>query len=247
MSIARYMQMAAAGVGGGGGVDTTISLLASSAPTGTTYTSAGTTPASDFTIADGFRTAGNASGFAYPLSGTDALDPADGDWLIQTSVLVTNRCSDPSIAIWNASNGRSSPIWSWNTQSSRVSTQMNCNSYLAMYGQSVRDTGAGNLGTSYYHSGAIVTLHFWYSPSITRIRARVSDAANDWDISGTLLGTRTSVITETIGSGTAPVYWGLSSDFDGVSLGSTSTNFSQVRIRSMPNGYNDPGNVPTAP
>ena len=116
-----------------------------------------------------------------------------------------------------------------------------------MYGQSARDTGAGSLGTGYYHSGAIVTLHFWYSPSITRIRARVSDAANDWDISGTLLGTRTSVITETIGSGTAPVYWGLSSDFDGVSPSSVSTNFKQVRIRSMPDGYNNPGNVPTAP
>tara|TARA_R110002167_G_scaffold16980_1_gene65594 strand:- start:1019 stop:1759 length:741 start_codon:yes stop_codon:yes gene_type:complete len=246
MSIARYMQMAAAGVVDGG-VDTTISLLASSAPTGTTYTSAGTTPRSDFTLADGFRTAGNASGFAYPLSGTDALDPADGDWLIQTSVLVTNRCSDPSIAVWAASTGRSSPQWAWGTNSSRVSTQMNCNAYLGLWGQSVSDTGAGSLGSSYYHSGAIVTLHFWYSPSITRIRARVSDAANDWDISGTLLGTRTSVITETIGSGTAPVYWGLSSDFDGVSPSSVSTNFKQVRIRSMPDGYNNPGNVPTAP
>ena len=212
-----------------------------------TITSSGTTPAYGFSGTEGFMTAGNATGFAYPLSGTSSLDPTGGvDWLVQVTVLLTDRCSDPAIAVWPVTSGRSAPLWNWGVQSSRISAQLNCNSYNALYGTSIADSSAGSLGTSYYHAGARLTLHFWYAPSIGATKSRLTDSPGDWSVTGTRLGSRSSNIFQTFGSST-PVYWGLGSDFDGASLGTTSTNFTQVRIRSMPSGYNSPGSVPTAP
>ena len=249
MATAKKIVMAAAGAGDSG-IDTTWDLRVSSAPTGITITDTGTTPSYAFSSTYGFQTAGdtgNGVNFAYPLSGTDALDPTGGvDFLIQATVLTTDRCSDPSIATWLASGGRSAPIWAWAYNNSRISQQLNCNSYNAIYGRSTNDTGAGSLGTSYYHAGAYITLHYWYAPSVTRVYAAVTDASDDWGITGTQLGTRTAEIGQHFGVSN-PVYWGLSSDFDNASLGASSTNFTAVRVRSMPNGYNSPGSVPTAP
>jgi len=231
---------------GPAGVDELFSLFSLNSSE-VTITSSGTTPSFGFSITNGFMTAGDASGFAYPLSGTSSLDPTGGvDWLIQATVLLTDRCSDPSIAVWPVTSGRSAPQWNWGVQTSRISAQLNCNSYNGLYGTSIADTGAGSLGTSYYHAGARLTYHFWYAPSIGATKSRLTDSLNDWSVTGTRLGSRSSSISQTFGSST-PVYWGLGSDFDGVSLGTTSTNFTQVRIRSMPSGYNSPGSVPIAP
>tara|TARA_R100001443_G_C3363300_1_gene179465 strand:- start:6729 stop:7865 length:1137 start_codon:yes stop_codon:yes gene_type:complete len=205
------------------GVDTTINLKVSSTPTGTTLTSSSLSTGWSTTY--GFQTAGDATGFSYPLSLTDSHI---GDRLFQATVdWPNNNCPDPAVAMWIASNGRNYPQWQWSgTNSTRVSFQTNCVSYPQL------NTPNGNVQGSSI-SGALnnfVTLHLWHHQSSSVMRAKITLGEDDWSITGTALG-GTSTPLSIAYSTTSAVYFGIGSDYDNASLGSESTNFHKLRIR----------------
>lgn len=218
---------------GGSAVDLQLNLVSSSAPTGFTLQYAGNSPAYAMSSTYGFQTAGNALGFAYPGQGTDALDE-NKDWLIQASVLVTNNCSDPAIGVWRESAGRTAPTWGWGTTNSTVySTQLNCHSYQ-MLNTPIGGSNSSSLGSN-YGSGVYYTLHLWYfSGSGTGVKAHCTIGQDDWAFTGTKLGGTNARYRGV--NWTGDVYWGLGSDYDGVSVGSSSTNFNAVRVREHVSG-----------
>ena len=207
------------------GLDEIFNLVASSAPTGITYTSSGTTPSSAFSSTYGFQTAGNASGFAYPLSLTDSHT---GNRLFQATVTYPVSCADPALGMWIASNGRSYHTWGWGTTNSTgVSFQCNCTSYPMLNAPSGSTANGSSL------SGAIgntITMHLWHHQTAGVMRAKLTLGADDWAITGTQLGGTTTPLSRAYSTSSA-VYFGVGSDYDGASLGSGSTNFQKFRIR----------------
>jgi len=206
------------------GLDQTFDLVVSSAPTGITITS-GASISSGFSSTYGFMTGGNATGFSYPLSLTDSHT---GNRLFQATVAFPTNCTDPSIAMWIASNGRNYMQWNWATTNSRgVSLQTNCMSYPML------NTPSGGQNGSAIANGAIgntITMHLWHHQTAGVMRAKITLGADDWAITGTQLGGTTTPLSKAY-STTAAVYFGLSSDLDGVSLGSGSCNYKKLRIR----------------
>lgn len=192
-------------------------LVTSTTPTGLTYNPSQSTLLSAFSATYGYQTAGDAgTGSVYELYTTDALD---GDYLFECTVLFTDRCSDPAIAIWDSGT----PVWAWGTSSTRISFQSNCQTpYL--YGTSASASTSGSVA---YAAGKYITLHLHHQPSLSRTRAWATNAADDWGNESTnLIGNIASISNYY----TNPVYCGLASDYDNVSLSSTSTNFTKLRI-----------------
>ena len=192
-------------------------LVTSTTPTGLTYNPSQSTLLSAFSATYGYQTAGDAgTGSVYELYTTDALD---GDYLFECTVLFTDRCSDPAIAIWDSGT----PVWAWGTSSTRISFQSNCQTpYL--YGTSA---SASTNGSVAYAAGKYITLHLHHQPSLSRTRAWATNAADDWGNESTnLIGSIASIANYY----TNPVYCGLASDFDNASLGAASTNFTKLRI-----------------
>ena len=205
------------------GIDTTIDLKVSSTPSGTTLTSSSLT--TGWSTTHGFQTAGNATGFSYPLSLTETYT---GDMLFQATVdWPNNNCADPALAMWIASNGRNYPQWQWSgTNTTRVSFQTNCVSNPQL------NTPSGNV-TGSAISGAVnnfVTLHLWHHQTSSVMRAKLTLGEDDWSISGTALGGTSTPLSKAY-STTSAVYFGIGSDYDGASIGSESTNFHKLRIR----------------
>ncbi len=192
-------------------------LKVSSAPTGLTYVPSQSNLLTAFNTTYGYQTAGNAVGATYELYTSNSYQ---GDHLFETTVLFANGCSDPAIAIWSSGT----PSWQWGTNSSRISLQQNCTGpYL--YGTSQTSGAGGNTPTS---STNPITLHLHHQPSLSRTRAWVTTVADDW---GNETTNRVGNIMQISNNyGNSGVYCGLSSDYDGASLGSTSTNFTKWRI-----------------
>ena len=196
-------------------------LKVSSVPSGLNYYPNQSTLETAFSTLYGYQTAGDASGSVYELQTASAYV---GDYLFQTSVLVTNNCSDPALAIF--SSNAATPQWAWGTNSTRISLQCNCTTPY-IYGTTNQSNSGGTLGpySSYY-----ITMHLWHEPSLFRSRARVTVGLNDWTVSGTQIGSEMQV-SDSYGS--TPVYCGLASDFDGATLGASSTNFQAMRVTKL--------------
>lgn len=194
---------------------TEFNLVTSSVPTGLTYVPTQSTLLSAFSATYGYQTAGNASGQTYELYTSTAYS---GDHLFEVTVLFANSCSDPSIAIW----ATGTPQWNWGNHSSRIALQQNCQGpYL--YGT----TTSNALGGTTPVSTTPITLHLHHQPSLSRTRAWVTTLPDDWGNETTnLVGS----IGTTVNYFTSGVYCGLSSDYDGASLASNSTNFTKWRI-----------------
>lgn len=207
----------------------TYDFFGTSAPSGiTTQTSGVGSYTYDWSATQGLRTAGDAgTGFVYTVQTTDTWL---GNFLVQASFQYASgdNCPDPSIAIWPASNGRTSPQWNWGTQASRISYQLNCTSSPVIYGTSVQTQGTA------FSFGAVntwYTLHFYHEPTLSRTRALFTTGQNDWTISGTQLGGSTLTNSNFYSAGT-PLYIGLASDADGKTLGA-GCNFSGMRISPL--------------
>ena len=213
------------------GFDQTWNLKVSTIPSGLIRTDSDPSPYSDWHINHGFRTAGNATGFAYPLSTSASFT---GDHLFQASVWYYNSCSDPSICLWDAQYSRTRMQWSWSTVNSYgISFQCNCTSYPM-----INTPGGGVNGVNMSAAiGEWVTMHLWHRPSTNQTSATITIGPDDWDISGTKIG-YTSVTSKSY-SISAAVYMGLGSDYDGAALGTNSTNFSGIRVRDS-NMWVDP-------
>jgi hypothetical protein len=198
------------------------SLKVAGTPTGLTYVSSGSTPSSSFNSTYGFQTAGNASGFAYPLQTTNSYNCSQGGWLFQASVWFYNRCSDPAMGFWTGTN-RQKLTWSWSTTNSNgISFQCNCDSYPMLNTPS----GGANGDTMSSAIGNYVTLHVYITSST--VSGLVTIGLDDWNISGTKIGGGGR--TKAYGFGSTDFYMGLGSDYDGASLGSNSTNFQAIKI-----------------
>ena len=199
------------------GAFTEFNLRTSSTPSGLTYNSGQSSLLSAFNSTYGWQTAGNASGNTYELYTSTTFS---GDHLFECTVLFANNCSDPAIAIWTTGT----PSWNWGTHSSRISLQQNCTTpYL--YGTSNQGSAGSSTPTS---SSNPITLHLHHQPSLSRTRAWVTTVADDW---GNETNNRVgNIISITNNYGNTGVRCGLSSDYDNVSLGSTSTNFTKWRI-----------------
>jgi len=207
---------------GGAPSPTTIwDLKVSSAPEGLNYYPGQSSLQTQFSATYGYQTAGDASGSVYELQTAGAYA---GEYLFQTSVLVTNNCSDPAIAIFS-SNGIT-PVWAWSANGSRISLQCDCTT-PGLFGTSSSNSSSGTLSPS---SDYFITMHLWHEPSLNRTRARVTVGLNDWTLSGTQIGNEMSISDN---YGATPVYCGLSSDYDGASVGSTSTNFQTLRVTKL--------------
>ena len=193
-------------------------LRVSSTPSGLTYSPGQSTLLSAFNSTYGWQTGGNASGSTYELYTSNTFT---GDHLFECTVLFANNCSDPAIAIWSSGT----PQWRWGTQSSRISLQQNCTTPY-IYGTSSQQSAGSSTPTN---SSNPITLHLHHQPSLSRTRAWVTTNADDWgNESSNRVGNIMS-ISNNYGTNTG-VYCGLSSDYDGASLGSTSTNFTKWRI-----------------
>jgi hypothetical protein len=192
-----------------------------SVPAGLNYYPGQSTLQTQFSTLYGYQTAGDASGSVYELQTAGAYS---GNYLFQTSVLVTNSCSDPALAIFTA-NG-SSPVWAWSQDSSRISVQCNCTEPV-LYGTSASSSSSGTLSPapSYF-----ITIHLWHEPLFSRTRSRVTVGLNDWTLSGSQIGSEMSIANN---YGSTPVYCGLASDFDDASLNDASTNFQSLRVTKL--------------
>lgn len=208
-------------LGGAPSASTLWDLKVNSAPSGLNYYPSQSTLQTAFSSTYGYQTAGDAVGSVYELQTASAYS---GNYLFQTSVLITNNCSDPAIAIF--SSNAATPVWNWGTESSRISFQCDCTTpYL--YGTSAQASAGGTIpyGPSYY-----ATMHLWHEPAQGRTRARLTSGLNDWTVSGTQIGSEMSIANN---YGSTPVYCGLASDFDGASIGSSSTNFQAIRVTKL--------------
>lgn len=200
---------------------TTWNLFTSSAPAGLNYYPDQSTLQTAFSATYGYQTAGDASGSVYELQTAATYT---GDHLFECSVLITDTCSDPSIAIFNVN--AATPQWQWGANPTRIALQCNCTTpYL--YGLTATSDSAGTLP---FAPGYYATLHLSHEPSLTRTRAWVTSGQNDWTSSGTQIGS-TMQISENYGS--TPIYCGIASDFDGASISPTSTNFSAIRVTKL--------------
>jgi hypothetical protein len=174
----------------------------------------------DFSPTDGFRTAGDANNNAYPLQTENSFA---GDMLFQASVLVTDSCSDPGLAIFPATS-RTTAIWNWGSEPSRIAVQCNCPTPY-IYGKNT----SSNNGTISFGSNTYITMHFFHKPSVNESTFRVTQGKDDWFLQSTEVGTPRTINESYL----EPVYLGVSSDFDGASLSSTSTNFNALRITPL--------------
>lgn len=178
-----------------------------------------------FSSTYGLQTWGDAAtGFVYTVQATPSYST---DILIQTSFYYggTDNCPDPSIAIWPASAGRTSPLWAWSSSGTRIAAQNNCASYLAIYGTSTQSTG-----TSFtYASGSWYTMHFYHEPSLSRTRYFMTLRFEDWDQVGTQIGGTITLAAYYLNA----VYVGLASDADGYAAGQNSCRFSALKITEL--------------
>tara|TARA_Y100001972_G_scaffold125302_1_gene176235 strand:- start:1310 stop:3070 length:1761 start_codon:yes stop_codon:yes gene_type:complete len=196
---------------------TEFDLRVSSTPSGLTYVPGQSSLLTQFSSTYGWQTGGNASGLTYELYTSTTFS---GDHLFECTVLFANNCSDPAIAIWSSGT----PSWTWGTNSSRISLQQNCTTpYL--YGTSQQSNAGSSTPTN---SSNPITLHLHHQPSLSRTRAWVTTIADDW---GNETNSRVgNIMSITNNYGNSGVYCGLSSDYDGASLGAFSTNFTKWRI-----------------
>lgn len=128
-----------------------------------------------------------------------------GDFLIQSSFIRNDNCSDHGIAIWPAANGISSASWQWGPNSSRIATQCNC-SGPNIYGLTLSSAN-GAVGQNIDY-----TYHFYHRPSLNTTQIIITQAKDDWDITGSQVSNTS--ISQTYGA-TVPLYVGLSADADG--------------------------------
>jgi hypothetical protein len=96
--------------------------------------------------------------------------------------------------------------------------------------------GGANSNSISYSYGRYYTHHLWWIPSLSSIRAKLTIGSNDLGASGTLACNKTSRSFSSYNSSSC--YVGLASDYDGSGVGSTSTNFTYLRIREFSGGYN---------
>lgn len=217
---------------GGATLDVTYNLQVSSAPAGLTFTDSNLSEG--FSTAYGFQTAGNAFGFSYPLSNTVAC-AGTSDWLVQVTFRWYNNCNDPSLACWPESGGRTQPTWGWQTTNTTcISLQNNCSSY-----RMTNTPGGGTNSSSLtgWTSGQYGTFHMWYCPSNGTTYTGLTDGQDDWNYTGFKRGGNTISRSYTYGT-SAPVYFGLGSDYDGAAIGAQSTNFYSWRFREIASGIN---------
>jgi alpha-tubulin suppressor-like RCC1 family protein len=201
-------------------------FFASSAPAGISTFTATSAPnyAYDWNVSQGLRTVGDAAtGFVYTVQPTASYS---GNNLFQVSFYNVNsdNCGDPGVAIWPTSNGRTSPIWTWGAQSSRIAAQMNCPQPV-IYGYSNGTNGTS--GT--YSLNTWYTLHFYHEPSLGRCRFAVTQGQNDWTRSGALFSPEIT-LNESIASS---YYFGIASDNDGGTLGGQQTAFSGLKVTPL--------------
>ena len=212
-------------------IDETYTLKTGSTPSGLQIQS-GSGLATGWSTFYGFQTGGNASGFSTPLQRTATLS-GNSDWLFQVSTRCYNSCWDPALQFWPASNGRSAPSWNWGTTNSTcVSFQCNCKSYT-MLNTPQGGANSGSIGGS--NSGEYFTHHLWWVPSTSTVYGKITYGEQDYTIAGSNAATATSR-SFSIYNGT-DCYFGLASDYDGVGVSSTSTNFNYLRIREFQDGY----------
>lgn len=196
-------------------------LKVSSVPAGLNYYPSQSTLQTAFSTLYGYQTAGDASGSVYELQTASAYA---GNYLFQTSVLVTDACSDPALAIFSSNSA--TPQWTWGTNSTRISLQCNCTTpYL--YGTTNQSNSGGTLSPS---SSYYITMHLWHEPTLSRTRARVTVGLNDWTVSGAQIGSEMQVSDN---YGSTPVYCGLASDFDSAAISGLSTNFQAIRVTKL--------------
>jgi len=190
-------------------------LYATSAPSGLSWPNNSTSPSSAWSATYGFQTYGGAANVSYPLRTVDSIA---GYQLIQTSVWVSDNCSDASLAIFNGS----SPTWNWGAASSRISLQCNC-STPNLYGTTTSQNVGANLTPGNWY-----TMHIAHRPASasTSTKAWVTLGKEDWASTGTRVGNVSTSANSYSGN-----FWvGVSSDFDSASAGASSTNFSAIRI-----------------
>lgn len=204
---------------------TIYNFFVSSAPAGiSTFTATGGSYTYTWSSANGLITAGDAStSFVYTVQPTTTFT---GNYLFQLSFYNVNsdNCADPGIAIWDASNSRTSPTWNWGPSTSRIAAQNNCSSSLSIYGKS----NTVNSGSWIYSLNTWYTLHFYHEPTLSRCRYKMTQGQDDWNISGPQIATEVSLNEFISGS----YYFGIGSDNDGGTLSNPNqrTAYSALRI-----------------
>jgi hypothetical protein len=198
-------------------------LRTTTPPTGLSYNPGSAGLQTEF-ASDGYRTAGDGTGTSYELHTSNTYD---GDVLFEASVLVTNNCGDPGIAI---SPNIGDANWFWGAHYSRIALQFNCQR-PTLYGYSlVKDVGTN---ITNWGSGTYYTLHLWHRQSIGQTWAWVTKALNDWHHENSSL--RIGNVTIINNYFSVPVGFGVASDYDYTSVGPTSTNFQRMRVATEMN------------
>lgn len=204
---------------------TTYSFFASSAPAGITTTTGASPYQYQWSLTEGLQTAGDATGHVFTVQPTASLS---GNYLIQASYKYnqTDNCPDGAIAIWDANNSRTSSLWAWTSNASRIQINTDCATGLFIFGTASTTVGTGqNTNFGSFTAGAYYTIHVWVNSTAGSVTARLTLGQDDWTNTGSQINGNVT-LSQAI---PASYYVGVGSDSDGYAIGTKSVNFSGLR------------------